>query len=414
MDIDIDVDVNEVYIPYLTDDTRYQIFFGGSSSGKSYFLAQRTVLDILGGHRNYLIVRQHQNTVKRSVYNEITKSIATMGLSAFFVENKSEMTITCKPNKKQILFAGLDDPEKIKSITPIDGVVTDVWIEEATETTFEAVRQLDKRLRGRSKVKKRLTMSFNPVLKDHWLYKEYFKRWDESRHFYKDSHLSILKTTHKDNDFLEPDDHAALENETDRYYYEVYTLGNWGVLGNLIFKNWETRDLSDIRHTFDNLRHGLDFGFADDPAALPCMHYDKKRRTLYIFDEVYGTGMTNDVLADTIRPHVENRPVICDNVESKSIKELRQFGINAIPAVKGKDSVRYGIQWLQRQKIIIDVKCVNTKMEFQKYKWLEDKYGNVLPEPVDKDNHIIDAIRYGMEYESLGRGKKGKLRVGRR
>src|SRR5690606_20975471 len=166
--MNIDVVVNQVYKPFLNDDTRTQIFFGGSSSGKSYFLAQRTVLDVLQGERNYLVVRNVLNTVKKSVFNEITKAIHTMELTPFFNVNKSNMIITCTLNRKQILFAGLDDPEKIKSITPEDGVITDVWVEEATETKYEAVKQLYKRLRGRSKVKKRLILSFNPILKSHW------------------------------------------------------------------------------------------------------------------------------------------------------------------------------------------------------------------------------------------------------
>ncbi|SFJ83053.1 PBSX family phage terminase large subunit [Thermoflavimicrobium dichotomicum] len=393
----VDVVVNQVYLPFLKDETRYQIFFGGSSSGKSYFLAQRAVLDVLEGHRNYLIVRNVLRTVKKSVFNEVIKSIRNMGLSDLFVINQSDLVITYKPTLKQILFAGLDDPEKIKSITPIDGVITDIWVEEATETKYEAIKQLDKRLRGQSKVKKRLTLSFNPILKTHWIYREYFGGWDDTKRFYRDENLIILKTTYKDNDFLEPDDIAALENETDRYYYEVYTLGNWGILGNVIFTNWEVQDLSEIRQTFDRFNNGLDFGFAEDPSALAHMHYDRKRSTLYILDELYERELTNDQLAKKLKRMIGDQIVVCDSSEPKSIKELRNFGVRAIPAKKGKDSVNFGIDWLKRQKIVIDIRCHNAKEEFQKYKWKEDKDGNVLPVPVDRDNHLIDAIRYGCE-----------------
>lgn len=397
MEIDIDVTVNDVYLPFLEDDTRTQIFFGGSSSGKSYFLAQRTVLDLLRGERNYLIVRNILNTVKKSVFNEILKAIRSMNLMPFFRCNLSDMVITCTLNNKQILFAGLDDPEKIKSITPMDGVITDVWVEEATETKYEAVKQLNKRLRGRSKVKKRLTLSFNPILKTHWIYKEYFSNWIDGENLYRNDTLSILKTTYKDNFFLEPDDIAELENETDKYYYEVYTLGNWGVLGNVIFRNWEVQDLSKIRHTFDRFYNGLDFGFGDDPAALVHMYYDRKRKTLYILDELYEKEMTNDMLANDIKKIIGDQVVTCDSAEPKSIKELKNFGVRAIPAKKGADSIRFGIDWLRRQRIIIDVRCQNTKNEFQMYRYKEDKDGNVLPVPIDKDNHLIDAIRYGCE-----------------
>lgn len=395
--MNVDVIVNQVYKPFLEDDTRIQIFYGGSSSGKSYFLAQRTVLDVLSGKRNYLIFRNVLNTVKKSVFNEITKAISNMNLSSFFHVNKSNMVITCTLNNKQILFAGLDDPEKIKSITPIDGVITDIWVEEATETKYEAVKQLNKRLRGRSDVKKRLILSFNPILQSHWIYKEYFGGWQDDKTFYKDDKLFILKTTYKDNDFLEPDDIYELENESDRYYYEVYTLGNWGSLGNVIFKNWEVQDLSEIRKTFDRFNNGLDFGFAEDPAAMIHMHYDRKKKTLYILDELYERELTNNILAERVKKIIGNQYVTCDSSEPKSIRELVTHGVRALPAKKGPDSVNHGINWLRQQKIIIDVRCQNTKNEFQTYRWKEDKDGNVLPVPVDRDNHAIDAIRYGCE-----------------
>ncbi len=180
---------NKVYIPYLQDDTPTQIFYGGSSSGKSVFLAQRTVLDVMKGGRNYLVIRNVAKTIRGSAYNEIIKAISSMGLNSFFTVRKSEFTITCF-NGYQILFCGLDDPEKIKSITPAKGVITDIWIEEATEAEYSAYKQLTKRLRGKSKVSKRVTMSFNPILQDHWIYKEFFLNvWDDSKRKHKDDKL---------------------------------------------------------------------------------------------------------------------------------------------------------------------------------------------------------------------------------
>lgn len=390
---------NDVYRKrQLNNQNRYQIYYGGSSSGKSYSLAQRTVLDVMKG-RNYLIVRNVQNTIKRSVFNEITKAISSFKLTEYFQVNKSDFVITCTVNNRQILFAGLDDAEKIKSITPIEGVITDVWVEEATECDYKAVKQLDKRLRGRSKFKKRLTLSFNPILQDHWLYTEYFGIWDDGKQYVEKDDVSILKTTYKDNRFLTEDDIAALENETDSYYYEVYTLGNWGVLGAVIFKNWRVEDLSEIRNTFDRIRHGLDFGFANDPNALINMHYDKSRKRLFLFGEEYVSDMTNDEIAEMVKPHVGSRVVTCDSSEPKTIKELKLRKINAIGAKKGPGSVEAGIRFLQGLEIIICTSCPNAKAEFSKYKWREDKNGNVLPVPVDKDNHLIDAIRYALEDE---------------
>lgn len=389
---------NPVYLEHqLNNNNRYQIYFGGSSSGKSFSLAQRTVLDILNGHRNYLIVRNVQNTIKRSCLNEITKAISNFEVADYFEVNKTDMIITCKINKKQILFCGLDDVEKIKSITPADGVITDIWVEEATETEYKAVKQLDKRLRGKSKVTKRLTLSFNPILKDHWLYKEYFDIWEDIKQYVEKNNVSILKTTYKDNKFLTDDDIAALENETDPYYYEVYTLGNWGVLGAVIFKNWKIQDFSDIEKTFDNYRHGVDWGFADDPFAYIKSHLDKTRKKLYICDEIEVVGLLNEESAPMVKEKAGSSRVTCDSAEPKSVAEYKKLRVNAKPAKKGPGSIEYGIKFLQGLEIIIHPRCQNFKNEISKYKYKEDKNGNILPIPVDKDNHLIDALRYSLE-----------------
>src|SRR5690606_27492679 len=128
-------------------EQRTQVFFGGASSGKSVFLAQRCVVDLLNGGRNYLVCRAVGRTIRRSVFNEIIKIIGGWGLSELFTVNKSEMIITCS-NGYQIMFAGLDDVEKLKSMIPARGVITDIWVEEATETDRDSLKQLYKRQRG--------------------------------------------------------------------------------------------------------------------------------------------------------------------------------------------------------------------------------------------------------------------------
>ncbi|AXU86076.1 phage terminase large subunit, pbsx family [Clostridioides difficile] len=399
INLEINPDVfNPIYLKHqLNNNNRYQIYFGGSSSGKSFSLAQRTVLDVFKGNRNYLIVRNVQSTLKRSCLNEITKAINNFKLNEYFQVNKTNMIITCKLNNKQILFCGLDDVEKVKSITPIDGVITDIWVEEATETDYKAVKQLDKRLRGKSKVVKRLTLSFNPILKDHWLYTEYFDIWEDDKQYVEKDNVSILKTTYKDNKFLAEDDIKALENESDKYYYEVYTLGNWGVLGAVIFKNWRVEDFSDIESTFDNFRHGIDWGFADDPFAYVKSHYDRMRRKLYICDEIEAVGLLNREAAPLVSKKANGDLVICDNASPKDVAEFSDLRINAVSARKGAGSIEYGIKFLQGLEIIIHPRCQNFKNEINKYKYKEDKNGNILPIAVDKDNHLIDALRYSLE-----------------
>lgn len=391
--------VNNVYLPYLKDETSIQIFFGGASSGKSVFLSQRVVLDLMEGGRNYLVIRKVGKTIRQSVFNEICKAIKDTGLEQFFYVSMTSMTITAF-NGFQVIFCGLDDPQKIKSITPAKGALTDIWIEEATEISYDDFKEIIKRLRGISKVQKRITLSFNPILKDHWIYKEFFLNvWEDNKRFYKDERVLILKTTYKDNRYLTEQDKQALESEKDAYYYDVYTLGKWGILGNVIFKNWRVEDLSWLKGKADNIRNGLDFGFAKDPAALTHTHYDRKRKIIYILDELYATELTNDILAREVKRIVGDSLVVCDSEEPKSIQELRQYGVNAIGARKGKDSVNHGIQWLKQQTIIVDVKCQAHKNELMKYKWREDANGNVLPIPVDRDNHLMDALRYAYESE---------------
>lgn len=394
--------LNNIYVPYLSDHTRYQIFFGGSSSGKSVFLATRCVLDVLQG-RNYLVTRKVSRTIRGSCWNEVQKAINRMKLTSLFSINKTDMTITSISNKAQILFAGLDDVEKIKSITPQNGPLTDIWMEEATEDEYTDLKQLDKRLRGKTRHAKRLIISFNPIYKTHWLYTNFFGGWDESKQAYRNDTISILKTTYKDNRFLTDDDRAALENEKDPYYRNVYTLGNWGVLGDVIFRNWHVEDLSEMKKTADKLFFGLDFGFSSDPAAVVKVHYDRARKKVYVLDELCERGLTNDQLAEEVKKIAGRGYVTCDSAEPKSIDELKRLGVHALAAKKGKDSVEHGVQWLQQHEIVIDTSCVGLKQELTLYQWKKDKDGNSLRVPEDKNNHLIDALRYALESESLMR-----------
>lgn len=406
-----DVVINPVYLPHLMKKHFVQIYYGGSSSGKSYFLAQKIVLDNMDGV-NWLCCRNVAKTIRNSTFNEVVKAISCMGLASHYSINKSDMVITCKRNSKQILFVGLDDPEKVKSITPINGVLERIFIEEATEIKRDAYKQLTKRLRGRSDKTKNVILAFNPILKTHWIYKEFFNFWEDDKNYYecdrygatgtkKGYSLSILKTTYKDNLFLTDDDRDLLENESDPYYYAVYSLGNWGILGHVIFKNWRVENLSDRINTFDHIHCGCDFGYAADPNALIKIHLDKKRKKLYVFDEWYQAGMTDDELTRVAKKFFGREIFICDSAEPKTIDYLAINNLNAVPAVKGADSINRGIRFLQGYEIIIDVRCQHFKNEIEQYHWQEDKDGNAMAKPVDEYNHLIDALRYAIENETF-------------
>ncbi|MBQ9263731.1 MAG: PBSX family phage terminase large subunit [Clostridia bacterium] len=386
--------VNKVYKPHLQNQHRYQIYFGGAGSGKSVFLATRCVIDTLQG-RNTLIIRQVARTLKSSCWNEINKAIRRLGMQHLFTVSKTDMTITARNNGAQMLFCGLDDVEKIKSLTPQTGVLTDIWMEEATECAYQDFKQLDKRLRGGSPHVKRLTLSFNPISRAHWIYKEFFSIWQEDRPYAESATVSILKTTYRDNRFLTNDDRAALEAEKDPYFYQVYTLGNWGVTGNVIFTNWRAETLPDP--VPGETRMGLDFGFAADPCGFLLLRYERKQKRIWVMEEMYEKGLTNLALSKRLSPYASFGPIACDSAEPKSIAELRTLGVNAYPVRKGPDSVVHGIQWLRQQEIILSPACQHLREELSRYQWQQDATGQALPRPKDKDNHLIDALRYALE-----------------
>lgn len=408
--MNINVKVNPVYLPFLNKPQFNQIYYGGSSSGKSYFIAQKIVLDNINGV-NWLCCRNVASTIRKSTFNEVAKAISNMGLSRYYRINKTDMIITCTLNEKQILFIGLDDVEKVKSITPMNGVLERIFVEEATEIKRDAYKQLTKRLRGNSEKSKHIIMAFNPILKSHWIYQEFFGEWEDNKNLYESRDLLILKTTYKDNMFLTEDDRRLLENEADPYFYNVYSLGNWGILGHIIFKNWHTEDLSKMIPRFDKIHCGMDFGYSQDENALIKVHLDRAQKKIYVFDEWYQAGMNDFELLRVCKDFFGRHYVTCDSSEPKTIDFLASNNIRAIGAVKGADSINRGIRWLQNFEIIVDVRCQNFKNEMEQYRWREDKHGNAMAIPVDRNNHLIDALRYALEDEILAAEVKAGRRI---
>lgn len=218
---------NEVYLPFLDNDDRYLVFGGGGSSGKSYFIAQRWIYKLIHPTRcNLLVVRQTGDTNRRSTFPLLKQVISNWNLSKHFKVNESDMRIKCLLTNNEVAFAGLDDVEKIKSITFESGELTHIWCEEATEMQEADVNQLKVRLRG-GKSKKQIVLSFNPVNVQHWI----------KKHFIDSSLATVCWTTYRDNKFLTDDDRKALEDlkKIDEYTYEVYCLGHWGILGKTVF-----------------------------------------------------------------------------------------------------------------------------------------------------------------------------------
>ena len=218
---------NDVYLPYLENDDRYLIFYGGGSSGKSYYIAQRWIFKLINPIRcNLLVTRQTGDTNRRSTFPLLKQVISNWNLSKHFKINESDMRIKCLFTGNEVAFAGLDDVEKIKSITFENGELTHIWCEEATEMNEADINQLKVRLRGGNS-KKQIVLSFNPINIQHWI----------KPHFIDSGLATVCFSTYKDNKFLTDDDRKALEDlkYTDEYTYNVYCLGKWGILGKTVF-----------------------------------------------------------------------------------------------------------------------------------------------------------------------------------
>ena len=220
---------NSVYYPLYSNQSRYLVLMGGGSSGKSVFTAQKMIYRCLTetGHR-FLALRKVKNTIRESVFTELKKVIHSWGMQRLFVIPagvSGDLYIRCV-NGNEILFAGLDDVEKLKSIVGI----TSMWIEEASELTPEDFRQLDIRMRGQTANYKQIIITFNPISITHWLKDEFFGSEPKED-------CTTLRTTYKDNRFLDDAAIKVLEGfrQTDPYYYMVYCLGEWGIIGQSVF-----------------------------------------------------------------------------------------------------------------------------------------------------------------------------------
>lgn len=230
MDVNIKISkkvFNDVYLPYLDNEDRYLVFYGGGSSGKSYFLGERYIYKMLKPKRcNLLVARQTGDSNRTSTFALFKQVISNWNLSEHFKINESDMRIVCKLTNNEIAFRGLDDVEKIKSITFANGELTDIWVEEATETQEADINQLKVRLRG-GKSNKQMVLSFNPINIQHWI----------KRHFIDSGLATVCFSTYRDNKFLTDADRKALEDlqYTDEYTYEVYCLGKWGIVGKTVF-----------------------------------------------------------------------------------------------------------------------------------------------------------------------------------
>lgn len=380
---------NTKYIPFYTNKSRYLVMYGGAGSGKSHFIAQKILIRILmsmkrGYKERFMILRKTQPAVKKSVYTLMRSYIDKWNMRELVTINKTDLTFTFS-NGSEIIFSGLDDPEKLKSIEGI----TSFWIEEATEIKEADFTQVDLRLRGTTPSYKQIILSFNPVSNNSWIFKHFFEA------VVPDS--TICHSTYLDNRFIDKEYTSVLEGlkDKDDTHYQIYALGNWGRLENLIFTNWEVRDIATSYGAYDQVLHGLDFGFNHPSAFLTVGLKDDE---LYIFDEVYERGLTNNELIKQVNIHaIRNHVITADSAEPARIEEFRQAGLLIKPSIKGPGSVKDGIDWVKRRKINIHPKCVNTIKEISAYSYRKDRDGNVFDEPVPFNDDAMAALRYAIE-----------------
>ena len=391
---------NTTYFPHLQDySKRYEIYYGGAGSGKSVFLTQKLLIKAMARRRKVLVIRKFATTLKDSVFQLFIDTLKQWNIYSYCKINLSTYTITL-PNDSIILFKGLDNEEKIKSIAGI----TDIWCEELTELTEDEFTQLDLRLRAKEP-DLQVFCSFNPVSRANWVY----KKWFAEDAVINPNNTMILKTTYKDNKFLPKEYTDALEEKarTNPTYYRIYALGEFCSLDKLIFNNWKVEEFNhnDIK---GQLVVGLDFGFSNDPSVITASIVDENTNTIYIFKTWGDTNKTNDDLASIITSlGFAKSQIKADSAEPKSIEELKRKGITRISGCsKGKDSILFGIQTLQQYQIIVHPSCEGIITEFENYSWKRNKNGEYINQPISTFNHYIDSLRYSIQI--LDKSKKLK------
>jgi phage terminase large subunit len=368
---------------------------GGRGSCKSSFVSLQIILGIVRNPEAHAVCfRKFGCDLRGSVFNQVLWAIDILGLRDFFTYSLTPMEITYKPTGQKILFKGLDDSRKSKSQKAQFGYFRYVWFEELEQYDgMQEIRSVCQSLmRGGDKFSYFYSYNFEAG------------KVVENRLVHHSDYLTVPKDWLGEAFFIEAD---ILRKQNEMAYRHEY-LGEVTGTGGTIFTNLISRRITDEEiKQFSNLRKGIDFGYAVDPFAYCALEYDKTRRSIYIYDEIYKVGLLNDAAIELLKAKgIGRERIIADSAEPKSIAEFRQSGLNVIGAEKGKDSVQYGIKWLQKlHSIVIDpIRCPNTWKEFSLYEFEKTKTGDFKCEYPDKLNHEIDSIRYSL---SLDMEKKG-------
>lgn len=398
--------ISKSFYPVFRDCVSHKHTFywlaGGRGSTKSSFVSiMLPLLLMMNKDVNAMCLRKIGSSLRTSVYAQIQWGIDTLQVSHLFSFRMSPPTITYLPTGQQIFFSGVDEPRKLKSIKPEHGYMGLVWLEEFDQFAgMEEIRSINQTLlRGGPKFWE--FCSYNPPKsRDAWV---------NAEQLYDDPDRLINHSTYKDvpADWLGPQfllEAEKLKERNETSYRHEY-LGEATGTGGAVFDNVSDMAMDDeMIGRFDRRHYGLDFGFALDPLAFVQMHYDAKHEDLYIFGEIYRTHLMNKQAAALMAPLLPGHPVVeADSAEPKSIAELNAYlpslGCHArvYGAKKGPDSVEFGIRWLQSlNHIYIDKRrAPNTYKEFMQYEYETNRAGEYISAYPDKNNHAIDACRYG-------------------
>lgn len=386
---------------------RYRVCKGSRASKKSKTTALNNITRLMEyPQANLLCVRKTYRTLKDSCFTELKWAIHRLGVDAWWDIKESPLEMTYKPTGQKILFRGLDDPLKVTSITVEVGVLCWLWIEEAYEISSEAdFDTLDESIRGEVPpgLFKQITLTLNPWNEHHWIKHRFFDAAP-------DPDILAMTTNYTCNEWLDAADKKVFETmkRNNPRRYRVAGLGDWGIVEGLVYENWEERlfSIDEVRKTPGiKSAFGLDFGYTNDPTALFCGLIDTSSKTLWVFDEIYKPGMSNeDIAAAVTEAGYAKERIRADSAEPKSIDRLYALGLAHIRrARKGKDSINNGIDFIQDYKIFIHPRCTNFLTEIGNYTWDTDtKTGKKLNRPIDDFNHLMDAMRYALEEYSTG------------
>jgi len=378
------------FLPYLDTRSRFLILYGGTGSGKSWFVAQKLLYRCLLSFQNkiekFLVVMKTRESLKKAAYQQLVDLVKLYNLECLCRITQSPMKILFR-NGSQILFTGLDKPDlQLKSLPSLSSI----WLEEADLLTREDLKQVNIRLRGYMPTYGQIILTFNPTTCNSWIKADFFDQ--------EVPNTTLDRSTYLDNPFLPVNDPAIQEvirlKDIDPVFYSVYALGQWGILQESIFQNFEI--VADLINDKDITTRmcGLDFG-VNDPSALVEVALDKFQN-VYVVSELYKRGLSNIELYHKLTPW-KSRQIYCDTDPAK-IKDFLAQGFRMKAAQKGSGSIMLGIDWLRCRKIFIHESCVNFIKEINSYVYKKDRSGNILdytPDPKCSD-HLMDALRYAV------------------